>query len=276
MITKSIGSYGDQEGNFKGPRGIAIEPSSQNIYIVDSINCRVQVFSKDLIYEFSFPQAGDSARLNLPWGICIKDSLVFITASSIDYFERQAEHGFYVYTIDGILITKINRYTVREREMKLNVPQGIAVDSENNVYIADFNNSRVIAYYVSLPLYSVIVANANPRNVYLHSKMLYILLSNGKVIRKGLDKETEIEKIINCKRNSCSAEFFSVLDDKVYVCDQKRNQIIEYSIENGEMTRTIGQSDSFTHIKGLAFDKQSNVLISVCENERNRLKRILL
>jgi NHL repeat-containing protein len=87
--------YGPPEASLNGPEGIAVDPSSGNIYVADTANHRIQVFSSN-----------------------------------------------------GTFITKWGEYTVGEVRPPsgMRFPEGIAVDQEGNVYVADTANNRILGF----------------------------------------------------------------------------------------------------------------------------------
>ena len=70
-------------GEFRLPNSIAVNSDTNNIYICDGDNNRVQVFNESLEFLFTF-----SDWMNVPVGICIYLNIVYVTqyrASSITY-----------------------------------------------------------------------------------------------------------------------------------------------------------------------------------------------
>ena len=73
-IQTKVGESGTSPGNFKGPKGLAVEPLSQNIYIEDMLNGRIQVFSPSLQFLFLFPSER-GVELRYPWGSVYRNIL---------------------------------------------------------------------------------------------------------------------------------------------------------------------------------------------------------
>ena len=78
----SFGCYGDGNGQFNGPNGIA-QDRVGNLYVSDTNNNRVQVFDCEGNFLSAFSRMGaDSKKLSLPYGICVgSDHLVYVCDS---------------------------------------------------------------------------------------------------------------------------------------------------------------------------------------------------
>ena len=77
----SLGMFyypGSLPGVFYNPGSIAIDSETDNVYICDSSNDRVQVFTKNLKFLFDFKK-----RMNGPDGICINNRKVYVTQLSL-------------------------------------------------------------------------------------------------------------------------------------------------------------------------------------------------
>ena len=78
----SFGCYGDGNGQFNGPNGIA-QDRVGNLYVSDTNNNRVQVFDCEGNFLSAFSRMGaDLKKLSLPYGICVgSDHLVYVCDS---------------------------------------------------------------------------------------------------------------------------------------------------------------------------------------------------
>ncbi|MBI5805198.1 SMP-30/gluconolactonase/LRE family protein [candidate division TA06 bacterium] len=123
----AIGKYGNQQGEFNQPTGITI--SGNEIYVVDHLNGRVQVFNKTGAFIRQF----GNNYLNQPAGIAIRNNeaekLVYVCDSQND---RVA-----IFDTTGNLVNSID-------SLGLDKPWDICFDNNNNLYIADVYNNRVI------------------------------------------------------------------------------------------------------------------------------------
>ena len=116
-------------GELNYPRSIAIHYKTENIYIADKENHRVQLFSCNGDYLFMF-----SEKMNGPFGICISQNKVFVT----QYYG----HCINVYELEGKLIKSVG--SEGNREVQFKHPFGLDVsDRTNNIYVCDCYNNRI-------------------------------------------------------------------------------------------------------------------------------------
>ena len=103
-------------GELNYPRSIAIHKTG-NIYIANSNNHRVQVFSCNGDYLFMF-----SEKMNGPAGICISQNKVFVT--------QWSDHCINMYELEGKLIKSVGSEGNGEAQFKN--PLGLDVSGRNN------------------------------------------------------------------------------------------------------------------------------------------------
>ena len=145
------GGSGDGDGELNWPSGLAIRDDV--IFIVDGRNHRVQRFSLDGKYIGQFGSFGVGlGQLNTPWGIDLdKDGNVFVADWRNDRIQSFTADGEPLRTFgrpgtggDATLV----RLHGGIREIPLtpgefNRPTGVAVDSDGDIYVADWLNNRV-------------------------------------------------------------------------------------------------------------------------------------
>ena len=128
-------------GEFSYPRSIAIDSVTNNIYICDAGNNRVQVFNESLEFLFSFCE-----EMNSPFGICVHLSKVYVT--------QFAANSLSVYSPEGRYIQSVGRDG--KEELEFVCPRGVAVSTVNNlIYICDCRNNRIqcLNLNLSFPLF---------------------------------------------------------------------------------------------------------------------------
>src|SRR5918995_1177254 len=129
------GKYGvTTESSFKSPEGIAVDQAG-NVYVADTANNRVQVFSSNGTFMSKWGKYGvGNSSLNYPQGIAVDQ------AGNV-YVADTANNRVQVFSSNGTFMSKWGKYGVGNSS--LNYPQGIAVDQAGNVYVADTANNRV-------------------------------------------------------------------------------------------------------------------------------------
>ena len=130
------GQSGTADGDLAIPRSMLID-SSDDIYVVDTNNDRVQKFNSDGTYLAKFGSEGTgNGQFRTPDSIAINSTgYIYVTDS-----DRDLVHIFdsaYVYQgqLGGVGNSTANG--------EFNSPRGIVIDSNDNVYVTDFINDRV-------------------------------------------------------------------------------------------------------------------------------------
>ena len=129
-----FGTPGDRDGQFNRPEGLAFGPDDR-LYVADSCNHRIQIFSRDGKWLQSYGQPGRAAgQLSYPYDV------------RVDREGRQ-----YVCEFGG---GRVQIFDANQRSMEIlggvgshpgqfNNPWSIALDSHGNLYVADSGNHRV-------------------------------------------------------------------------------------------------------------------------------------
>jgi DNA-binding beta-propeller fold protein YncE len=131
------GVKGSEEGQLNGPSGLAFD-ANDDLYVTDSLNNRVQKFSKggDFILAFGRYGTGDG-EFNRPWGITVDgEGAVYVVDWGNHRVQKFSADGTYLMSFGG----------PGEGANSLSNPAGVAVDSDGDVYVTDWGNRRVQIY----------------------------------------------------------------------------------------------------------------------------------
>ncbi|MBT1697598.1 6-bladed beta-propeller [Fulvivirgaceae bacterium PWU4] len=137
QVAVSIGGYGTEDGKFRTPSGIAV--ANSKIYVVDSGNHRVQVFSASsgsFLYAFGSEGSGDG-QFNTPKGI-------FVDSYNQVIVVDQGNARIQLFNSNGTFIRKFGTYGSGNGQ--LNNPVGVFsadVSFQLRIYVADAGNNRV-------------------------------------------------------------------------------------------------------------------------------------
>lgn len=138
LFKEKWGSKGKADGRFINPTGIALD-RSENVYVCDSGNERIQKFSKSgkFIAKWSVPRHSGDKQLLTP------------TSIAADYFGNvyvadSENHHIQKFNSTGVFITKWGSYGKADGQFRY--PGRLVVDSFGNVYVADSGNHRIQKY----------------------------------------------------------------------------------------------------------------------------------
>jgi uncharacterized protein (TIGR03437 family) len=133
------------------PTGMALD-SSGNIYIADSLNYRIRKVTGGAISTIGgngvFSYSGDggpasSAQLNTPQAVAVDSSGNLYICDTVNNVVRKVTASGTITTIAGNGTQGYGGDGGAATAAQLNKPQGIAVDSSGNIYVADTQNARV-------------------------------------------------------------------------------------------------------------------------------------
>ena len=125
---------GRGEGQFRHPHDIAFD-SSENVYVVDLENHRIQVFSAQGKFLKKFGKHGEGrGELKWPHGIAI-DSRDRV------YVSEMGNNRVSIFSLDGQFLTSFGSKGTGPGQFSS--PQGLAVDRSGLVYVCDPGNSRI-------------------------------------------------------------------------------------------------------------------------------------
>jgi tripartite motif-containing protein 71 len=130
----SLGSSGSGNCQFNNPVGIAVD-STDNVYVVDQNNYRIQKFNSSGEYQTKWGTKGyRNGQFQCPQGIAVDSSgNVYVTDWELERVQK--------FNSSGEFLTKWGNKG--EESGQFIHPEGIAVDCFGNVYVADTGNRRV-------------------------------------------------------------------------------------------------------------------------------------
>ena len=127
VVTAGKKGKGDNELN---ATGIAIDEDNRHIFIADCGNSRVQIVS----FEGQFMTRFGQATLELPWGITVSNEHVFITDIGLNALLKFDRNSYELLMRTG---------TEGSENGQFNSPNGLCIDYNGNVLVADCGNNRV-------------------------------------------------------------------------------------------------------------------------------------
>jgi len=140
-----IGQVGSASGELNSPRGIDIGPDGL-IYVADSRNHRIQVFSKNGslenvwgTYANVLEEDAPGGTFNEPWDVAVaNDGFVYVA----DTFN----HRIQKFDRNGQFIRMWGVFAQGQDTESFWGPRGIDVDQNGNVLVTDTGNKRVVVF----------------------------------------------------------------------------------------------------------------------------------
>ena len=130
----SFGHPGNAPGEFNRPEGLCVD-AQDRIYVADSCNHRIQVFSSDGKFLRAYGNAGKGkGELSYPYDICVD-------AAGRQYVCEFGNSRIQVFDASDQPLEIIGGPGLAPGEFSN--PWGVALDSAGNLYVADSQNHRV-------------------------------------------------------------------------------------------------------------------------------------
>lgn len=136
----TIGKPGEGNGEFNRPGPIAMN-SKGEILVGDVMNARIQIFDKEGKFLRKFGQRGDTGPdLQIIKGLSVdSDDNIYVTDGKAHQIKIFSSKGDYLLSIGAAYsVTK----TFREAPGGFLIPQGIHIDKNDDIFIADQANLR--------------------------------------------------------------------------------------------------------------------------------------
>jgi DNA-binding beta-propeller fold protein YncE len=134
---RAVGSFGNLLGQMNEPVGISQGPNG-SIFLADTWNGRVQEFTPDFFALNDWPVdawSGTSIN-NKPYSAVDSAGRVYVTDPE--------GYRVLVFNGDGTYLARFGSYGTGTNNFGL--PNGIAIDAQDNVYIADAENNRILKF----------------------------------------------------------------------------------------------------------------------------------
>lgn len=130
-------------GFFDNPQAIGVDPIQQFIYVADTGNHRIQIFTSNTIeptWEVGSQGSGDN-ELESPSGIALdSEGFIFVADTGNDRIVR-FDRAVFKDTTDPIVMLDV--YTEASLGLSMDGPRGLGIDDQDRIYIADTGSGRV-------------------------------------------------------------------------------------------------------------------------------------
>lgn len=134
---QQVGGFGNQLGQLNEPVGLAQE-SNGNVLVADTWNGRIQQFDPALFPIGQWPvEAWEGQSINN------KPYLATDSAGRV-YTTDPENFRVLIFNAEGEYLARFGQFG--SDSGGLGLPTGIAIDAQNNIYVADAGNNRVLKY----------------------------------------------------------------------------------------------------------------------------------
>ena len=242
---KKFGTIGKEKGELNFPSGLALY-RNESIYIADTNNSRIQIFSTagEFVLEFGKEQ------LNRPHSIAFYDKWVFVSDCS--------HNAVFKFQIPN------NKYVCQSAKGELNYTNGITIDTNGEVLVADCYNNRIAIFNSELKLVREIgkAKLKYPRDVKINKNNIFVADSNEiNNIHIFTESGDIIRSFIKLDKGTSPIHLCFDLNNNIIVSDYWSKSIQIYTI-NGELIHKIVCK---TFPTGIAVDNNNNI-ICVCND----------
>ena len=242
---------GTGPGEIENPFQIAIDNSTQNIFVADYDASRIQVFNEEGNYLYKIPTA------EYPSGIALKEEYIFVSAS------RQL-----------LKIRKPNNESVKSVQTEKRV-RGIDIDRNMNIYGCEKDNKSVIVFDNNLKFLkrikletSQIESYTQTQSIKLYKDSMYVMFGYFPPFHLQIfSLEGELVRCLIPRSEINYCYFFSIdRFGNIIVADWLDNRIKIFNKE-GELLHTIDSDmlpgdQKFCYPRGVAINKKNRIIIA--------------
>ena len=131
---RTIGKRGKEEGQFNFPSNITVDPKGR-VFVVDTMNGRVQIFDAEGKFIRAFGQFGDAA------GMFARPKGIAVDSEGHIYVVDSAFNNVQIFDDEGQILLAFAGYGNDRGQLIL--PSGAAIDKDDFIYVVDSWNRRV-------------------------------------------------------------------------------------------------------------------------------------
>ena len=264
MPIKSGGRNGIGPLEFQEPRDVAIDPATKNIFITDSGNHRVHVYSAQFEFKYYIGEEEGVGKMSQPWGLCICNNTLYVT--------QWWSHCVKSYTIsNGEVFRKIGHFGSELGEFSF--PEGIAMNLQNDIFVCDSKNNRLQVFTSELKFIKVLGETSlnSPRCVRIApSSGDVIVLDHGDKCVHVFSPEGELklDMITQGKDEQVYDPYFFAVDQWAnFIISDRLNHCIKVFDSEGDLMHTIGKEGcnvgEYSYSMGVC-PRRDGGLITVC------------
>ena len=246
----SVGTQGNGRREFKSPWGVVVEHKSENIYVTEQSNNRVQVFDRETKYLFEF----GNDKMKYPLYIVIYKDRVFVTQNGDDCL--------LVYELSGEFIQQVG--TPGSAEGQFNNPYGIAIHNTNgDIYICDCSNNRIQIFsndYSYRSQFGMSILKY-PTDIQLTKDSIFVLSYQNPFLYSFNYNLTQLYNTVCgsiCKHLKCPYSFIIDGNDNFIISNYSNNNIVIFN-NTGHLLHTL--TDSISQPTGVCLNSNGGIIV---------------
>ncbi|OLS37843.1 6-bladed beta-propeller [Bacillus sp. MRMR6] len=135
-----FGQAGLENGQLRAPNAIAVDKDG-NIYVSDTGNQRIQIFDKD----GQFVRAINGSKDGVGSSTLVNPRGIAVDTRGIVYIVNNLSHFVYGFDKNGEKVFEFGGMGDQNEQFYL--PNGLVIDENDQIYITDTLNQRVVVYY---------------------------------------------------------------------------------------------------------------------------------
>ena len=248
------GKEGSRNGELNGPAGLSVDLKSNDIFVADSNNGRVQVFDSTGKYLFKFGEYGPG-KMKRPYYITVHDDKVYVSL-----WERYVS----IYDVKGNYISQFGNQG--PSSAILSNPTGLAISDRNKcIYVCDASKDIISVYSQDFEHLSSFGKGTlhHPLQILLSQDRIYVLdkgdpcihvfnsdhIYSHSIVSRGYGKSVE------------TTDFFMLdIEDNILISDWGRHLISVFD-NNGELIHEIGKEPNILQKPtGIAIDGMNRII----------------
>ena len=255
LIACKFRIHSDKVKHFKSPTAVAIHPLTKNIYVIDALNNRVQVFDSNCKFLFTITKSMD-----YPAGICFQDNRMYVTQFTGNVITVYTEEGEFVQSIgslgDGVLQFKS--------------PLGICHSGYNNaLYICERDNNRIQVFDHNLSFDSFIFGLHKPVDVKASGTELFVLDRQNPCFHVYNYEHQLIREVISLGDEGCQVckpvHFCLDTLSNILLTDYTACRVIVFT-KDGKQIYKFGKEGKrpgcFIEPRGIALDSEERIIVA--------------
>ena len=253
MATGKHSISNKEAGMFRFPSAVTIDPQTNNVYICDQGNNRIQVFNSSFEFLFQF-----NNKMSEPRYACISENKVYVTQFN--------GHCLTVYSIEGKLLGSVGKKG--KGKLGFDWPTGVAVSTlKNLIYVCDHVNNRIQCLNINLTFNSFIESILHPNDIQLTQNEIVVLKEGYHCVCLFNYSHQFVREMIRCGLGTLLTQplFFCLdLQNNILMTDYSSPCVAIFSFR-GEFIHKFGKEGysrgEFDYPTGIALDSDNRIIV---------------